>query len=303
MRGLHEKAHIALREFKEGRTSRLTGYGTLTDAIETGSPEPAEEDELAKLGGKTRLVSAKENSKSPSPQIANRSPNSMNPIVPLPLATSGMNDVHPTVVAYLQTFAPTSLNASRPLVQNTNGIYGQQPAIGGYGPHDKPALSLSGSFDHVNGSSSAMYDPHFRHGHSLSMDSNLSPSSDTDTRVDLMAGGASSSRLLPTGSVITHQQPQQPQQNQLFPQYFSVFDYAAASGDMSYNSVGMQGNVHNGPAQGYDHEMGGVYSHHDGQYQGNMGFNNLNGDRQRSSLSPEMTMQNNWNDLVAQWTG
>ncbi|KAL0580576.1 hypothetical protein V5O48_001401 [Marasmius crinis-equi] len=67
-------------------------------------PTPVDDDdELAILGGKTRLVK-KEPS---SPQMIHRSPTSHNPVVPLPLPSSASANVDPNVVEYLRSFQPS----------------------------------------------------------------------------------------------------------------------------------------------------------------------------------------------------
>ncbi|KAF9221421.1 hypothetical protein BS17DRAFT_803536 [Gyrodon lividus] len=101
---LQKKAHLSLNEFRRGNMSPLTRQ--LSSQSESGLLFE-EDDELSTLGGKTRLV-AKKDSLSPqsSPSVIDRSPTSLNPVVPLPL-TSGSNQVHPSVVAYLRTFGHT----------------------------------------------------------------------------------------------------------------------------------------------------------------------------------------------------
>lgn len=98
---LQKKAHISLNEFRKGKITPMTRQ--LSNHFEPGSPFE-ENDELSTLGGRTRLV-AKKDSLSPqsSPAVIDRSPTTLNPVVPLPLA-SGNNHVHPTVVDYLKTF-------------------------------------------------------------------------------------------------------------------------------------------------------------------------------------------------------
>jgi len=106
MIALQKKAHISLNEFRRGKISPLSSR-QLSNHSEPVSPFE-EDDELSTLGGKTRLV-AKKDSFSPqsSPAVIDRSPTSLNPVVPLPLAT-GSNQVHPTVVDYLKTFGHTA---------------------------------------------------------------------------------------------------------------------------------------------------------------------------------------------------
>lgn len=101
---LQKKAHLSLNECRKGKILPLTRQ--LSAQSEPSSPFE-EDDELSTLGGKTRLV-AKKDSLSPasSPSVIDRSPTSLNPVVPLPLA-SGSNQVHPYVVDYLRTFGHT----------------------------------------------------------------------------------------------------------------------------------------------------------------------------------------------------
>ncbi|KAG0709151.1 fungal-specific transcription factor domain-containing protein [Suillus ampliporus] len=99
--GLQEKAHLSLSEHRKGQVSPLT-----RQLSEPYSPY-GDEDELATLGGKTRLVAKKDSlSASSSPAaIIDRSPTSLNPIVPLPLMSGNPHQVvHPNVLHYLQTF-------------------------------------------------------------------------------------------------------------------------------------------------------------------------------------------------------
>lgn len=96
---LQQKAHYSLEEFRRGNTS-IVGGGGGGRYSEPISPDN-DNDELALLGGKTRLVAKIEPS---SPQILERSPQSQNPIVPLPLSPTMQNHLDPSVVEYLQSF-------------------------------------------------------------------------------------------------------------------------------------------------------------------------------------------------------
>ncbi|KAF8998591.1 hypothetical protein BDQ17DRAFT_1362076 [Cyathus striatus] len=101
MLNLQEKAHFSLEEFRRGKGSPLTRYNN--PGSEPITPVD-DNDELAVLGGKTRLVGKKEPS---SPQILDRSPTSHNPIVPLPLSPN-MGQVDPNVLEYLNSFGQQS---------------------------------------------------------------------------------------------------------------------------------------------------------------------------------------------------
>ena len=98
---LREKAHASLSQYRNTPPSRA-GPGS-----EPTTPAD-DDDELNTLGGRTRLVAQKE--KSMSPQITDRSPTSLNPIVPLPLPKPEEQQVHPYVLQYLLTFMPSLLN-------------------------------------------------------------------------------------------------------------------------------------------------------------------------------------------------
>ncbi|OBZ66412.1 GTP-binding protein Rho3 [Grifola frondosa] len=95
---LREKAHASLVAYRNTPPSR---HGTLSEP----STPADDNDELNILGGRTRLVAQKE--KSMSPQITDRSPTSLNPIVPLPLREANDQQIHPYVLQYLRTFVPS----------------------------------------------------------------------------------------------------------------------------------------------------------------------------------------------------
>ncbi|KAI6044218.1 fungal-specific transcription factor domain-containing protein [Pisolithus marmoratus] len=85
---LREKAHYSLEEYRNGKGPTIVRQLS-------GQSEP-------------RLVDKKD-SASPSPTMLpsvglDHSPTSFNPVVPLPLAASGDNQVHPYLVDYLRTF-------------------------------------------------------------------------------------------------------------------------------------------------------------------------------------------------------
>ncbi|KAI6001034.1 fungal-specific transcription factor domain-containing protein [Pisolithus orientalis] len=105
MMTLREKAHHSLEEYRSGKVPPITRQ--LSSQSEPRSPFN-ENDELV-LCGKTRLVDKKD-SVTPSPPmlpsaVLDHSPTSFNPVVPLPLATSGGNQVHPFLVDYLRSFS------------------------------------------------------------------------------------------------------------------------------------------------------------------------------------------------------
>lgn len=98
---LRERAHISLSEYQSGVSFPMARHGS---GSTPGSRSPDhDDDELATLGGKTRLVKA-EPAVTPPLQL---SPTSHNPVVPLPLSPMNEPHVHPNVVEYLRTFIPT----------------------------------------------------------------------------------------------------------------------------------------------------------------------------------------------------
>jgi hypothetical protein len=99
MLSLRERAHISLSEHRKGLSSPVGRNGLTSNPVTS-----VDDDELATLGGKTRLVAKKE---PPSPPPITVSPTSFNPVIPLPLSPSNEPRVHPNVVEYLRTFAPT----------------------------------------------------------------------------------------------------------------------------------------------------------------------------------------------------
>jgi hypothetical protein len=99
---LREKAHASLQAFKDGRASPFSRTVALSD-----SDISMEDDELAILGGKTRLVGkGSVPTRPPSPVMLQESPNSHRPVIPFPLKQGIEEHVHPTVLDYLRTFGP-----------------------------------------------------------------------------------------------------------------------------------------------------------------------------------------------------
>jgi hypothetical protein len=97
---LQKKAHVSLSEYQSGVSSPLTRHGS---GSTSEPPTPVHEDELATLGGKTRLVAKTE----PATPPLRLSPPSHSPVAPLPLSPTNDPHVHPNVVEYLRTFVPT----------------------------------------------------------------------------------------------------------------------------------------------------------------------------------------------------
>ncbi|KAF7317961.1 Fungal-trans domain-containing protein [Mycena kentingensis (nom. inval.)] len=189
---LQEKAHNSLEDFRKGKIAP----STLRISPET--PLPAEEnDELSTLGGKTRLVAKKEPM---SPLMLDRSPTSHNPVVPLPLSPSLNEQVHPSVVEYLNTF------------QHAGG------AINSYSDVDVDLSPVS-----MYGMSSMSY--HSDATGSFMAGSPTHGDSQQQHAIFPPAGRSSNAgHGAPNGNAIT------------FPQYFPVYDYRTATMSDAYAS-------------------------------------------------------------------
>lgn len=133
MLGLREKAHASLAQFRNTPPARA---GTLSEPT-----TPADDnDELSKLGGRTRLVASKE--KSLSPVIGELSPTSLNPIVPFPIKQD-LDAPHPMVLEYLRTFPshhqpqpPQYSFSDQPTFSDIPP--GMPSSSSGYGPYTGP---------------------------------------------------------------------------------------------------------------------------------------------------------------------
>lgn len=201
MLNLQRKAHYCLDEYRKGHGSPLT-------RVDPSDPNsPAEDDELAVLGGKTRYVTKAEPS---SPRLMERSPTSQNPVVPLPLPSTIQNDVDPNLVRYLQSFQPGHRSTHS---QHSQSSYSEmQPAAGAAGYSDVDQLSPVSMYGMAT-----MQTPTFAEPSSYmqqSMQQNAQGSS--QTMVDIP--GPSS-----------------------FPQYFPVYDYSTSS---TMSGVGTNGFGH-----------------------------------------------------------
>lgn len=177
MLGLQQKARASLDEFRKNKGSfkRVVGQGM------------DDNDELATLGGKTRLVSKVY--QSPSPQDSGvyieRSPVSFNPVIPLPLSPQmDTSQVHPNVIEYLrQSHNQHQLHQQHKRQQQQQQ---QRPTINpssptsvnGYTPTfsssalpapDSLHAALPGSIDHQTPTSFPGYFPVFDYVDDMSM--------------------------------------------------------------------------------------------------------------------------------------
>ncbi|KAJ7173815.1 fungal-specific transcription factor domain-containing protein [Mycena filopes] len=194
---LQEKAHHSLEDFRKGKPSPAARR------ITPDSLSPAEDnDELSTLGGKTRLVAKKE---PVSPLMLERSPTSHNPVVPLPLSPSMNEQVHPSVLEYLNTF--------------------QQPSAGHGGSYSDVDVDLSPVSMYGMSAMPTSY-------HSDSTGSYVSQS---PTQMD------SQQSMFHQNQGSSHAQRPHPMnngtaQNVSFPQYFPVYDYRTANMNDGYAS-------------------------------------------------------------------
>lgn len=101
-----------------------------------------DDDELSVLGGRTRLVSKKEPS---SPILMERSPISQNPVVPLPLSPGMQNQLQPSVLEYLKSFAPSQNGQQTYPVQSTSsqGSYASNNNGSSHSPYSDDVSPVS----------------------------------------------------------------------------------------------------------------------------------------------------------------
>jgi hypothetical protein len=192
---LQQRAHQNLEEFRQGSKSPPGRHGSINEP-----PTPVDDDdELAMLGGKTRLVK-----KEPaSPTILERSPVSHNPVVPLPLPQSVRSD--PTMAEYLDSFQHQSQPPSSTSASYSDGADTSMSPVSMYG---LTTLPTSNSFHSENG-------PFAQHSHSMGSTQSIPTTTSTSTNGHghHLNGGV--------------QPPSQTHSS--FPQYFPVYDYGASS--------------------------------------------------------------------------
>ncbi|PPQ65877.1 hypothetical protein CVT24_011208 [Panaeolus cyanescens] len=193
MLDLRERAHASLEEYQRGKGTPVNRYNTAPV-----SPD-ADNDELSLLGGKPRLISPKDPS---SPSLTERSPNSHNPIVPLPLSPNLQNN--PYIIEYLGSFGNNNVGVNHgqhPMASGSNGAYPQAPG----------SATTQSSFSEMDLSPVQMY------GMSTTSSNN------TYTTEPSSYGGQQSMHGLMESNV----------RHQELPQYFPVYDYGTTAG---YNS-------------------------------------------------------------------
>jgi hypothetical protein len=254
---LQEKAHFSLDEFRRGKGSPLSRYSSTN--IST-SPDD-DNDELSILGGKTRLVSKKEPG---SPTIIDRSPTSQNPIVPLPLSPTMQDQVHPSVLEYLQSFNNSRhsqrLQHAQSSSSNTNGF-----------SNDLASSTNHESYSDVDISPVSMY--------GMSM-STIPTQSYQEASSSYLPRQSMQNMMHPTQQNMTsHQQaPQMSTRNDAtIPQYFPVYDYGSSS--LLYTNG-------NGNSSSFGQGLPPI-----------LDANPVPSQR-KSSGSPDVNMQSTWQDFV-----
>lgn len=283
---LQEKAHYSLDEFRKGRGSPMSRYHSSSEP-----PTPVDEDdELSILGGKTRLVAKKEPS---SPTIMDRSPTSLNPVVPLPLSPSMEGQMHPTIWEYLDTFVPHPQQQQQ---QGQGQIRRHQSSSstgsahqGSYGDEVSPvsmyglsALPTSTTFQ-TEPTSYLQQQQQQQQGR---QSHHTSPTSPTNHQ---LAHHHSLGNLHATtgnrqGGVVGGSQPS-------FPQYFPVYDYGTALNGGGMNGANGMTGINGGSVSG----MGNGYS----TYGAPMLESPMPPGQRKGSGSPEANMDTMWHDFVA----
>ncbi|KAG7443621.1 uncharacterized protein BT62DRAFT_934859 [Guyanagaster necrorhizus] len=204
---LQEKAHNSLDDFRKGKGSPVGRY-----SVQDPQSPVDEDDELAMLGGKSRLVK-KEPS---SPPLIHRSPNSHAPVVPLPLAPT--SDMDSNMLAYLGSFGthhqqePMSSTSSHNSFSDTD-----ISPVSMYGMSSMPSTSTFQSDPSFLSQSQSMLQNH----HQQQQTSSSSHVVHTHRQNGSISNNGHSHAL--NG----------------FPQYFPVYDYGMENGINGYGSTPM----------------------------------------------------------------
>jgi len=313
MLNLQQKAHVALHDFREGKTSGPPSNGLFSHPHDVDTTEvDSDDDELSKLGGKTRLISQKESSKSPSPP-ATSSPLSHNPIVPLPLADPNVMEAHPSVREYLQTFSYGSVGNSSHSSPGADALSAAGHAhadhtmfaVNGdeaYGPSTRPSPAINLAY---MGGSGGYHAPVSNvHEHTQSLGASMDALSDSP--LSSHSSGAGEMHTMFHGSAqpspaLGQEHSQGQGQASYFPQYFPVFDYGPTSAQHdSFSSIHVQPPSTSSVLSRYEQDSAMAYeaqSLHPNSY-------DVHGQHsRRQSMTPEApsgVMHNTWMDFVQQ---
>jgi hypothetical protein len=299
MLNLQRKAHIALQEQREGRPS----HSNLTKPKRDVSPSE-DDDELSKLGGKTRYHKDADLTKSPSTPsdssnslsmhaAGTRSPNTQNPVVPFPLQHA---ELQHDVREYLQTFQPVGvgLGASLHSIQDAemSNAGSEQTPI--YGNASARALYAARGPTH----SSTILNPDMSY---MRSDSYSQQTPGMSSMVDSLPPSRQNSLETPHGyapsGIHQHQQHEHAQQTYL-PQYFPVFDYGSSNiqGDNVYSSLAMHAEQSQ-PGSSSGGMSGGQVANYDFATQSPFTLQNGHGQPQGPS-----NMHASWMDLVQEYS-
>lgn len=290
---LQQKAHYALDEFRRGNAPNISRYPG-SDPV---TPD-TDNDELAILGGKTRLVGKVEPT---SPQLLERSPNSHNPIVPLPLSPAMQTNMDPSVVEYLQSFGPAGGGHASSVSVSGGGPVSAASRISPYSAtfndvdlspvsaYGMTAMNTSGY--QQDGSTSFTAGPsQTMHSQSQSQQQQQLPQQQSQSQNslrhamnptvrDVTMGPIHTSTAAPNNNSNHRSSASQAQSVNAFPQYFSVFDYG--------NNSMMNGSY--GAATTTTTTTGGVPL---------LETPSPSGGQRRASGSPEGNMLTTWSDFV-----
>ena len=198
---LQEKARVSLSEYRKA----------ISTAGRHSSDSPTsvvEDDELATLGGKTRLVAKREPT---SPAMITASPNTFTPVVPLPLSPSNSH-VHPNVVEYLRTFAPTpapaaSIHEASPPQQFNTNLFGMPAMPGSFNQdsnvYQQPQVQTQQPIPSmITGNSFPQYFPVYDYG--ISAQSNMYSLMQLDTSPQMVSQMTGSSQNSSTPETNIH---------------------------------------------------------------------------------------------------
>lgn len=212
MMRLRVRAHQSLDDFRKGKGSPISRH----HMQEPQSPTN-DDDELAMLGGKTRLVKKEEPS---SPLLLDRSPNTQNPVVPLPLS-AGVDMDH-NMLDYLSSFAPNNQSQQQPVSASSHTSFSSidmSPVAMYSMPNVSPTSAYPPETPYMSQPQQTMMQSqpstgHHRSSHSISSNGN---------------GMNGSSHSIHTGGAMGGQ-------TNSFPQYFPVYDYGTGLSSMSMDT-------------------------------------------------------------------
>jgi len=184
MTRLREKAHASLQAFKDGRGSPLVRTVALSD-----DDRSMQDDELAMLGGRTRLVGkGSAPTRPPSPIVVQQSMTSNHLHIPFSLEQGLGEHMHPTIMNYPNAFVPP-LPPSHPSASANNmqhlfsplpdaaafsASYPSPPVSAESSVHQTPR-SLGPSDDTLDTSVFLTYFPGLEYGGSADVRAMLSP--------------------------------------------------------------------------------------------------------------------------------